>query len=310
MMKLVFFGTPDFSIPSFYALHKSVHQILAVVTTPDKRSGRGMQFTASPIKQMAGELAYPIYQPPNLNDDIFLSIMNKIDADIFVVVAFRILPEALILLPRKGAINIHASLLPKYRGAAPIHRAILNGENETGVTTFQIQKNVDTGDILLQKHYRLSKNITTGEAYDNLANIGADLIVTTLNQLDKNQLIPTPQNHRIATPAPAISSDDCQINWNKSAKIIHNQIRAFSPRPGAYTYLNSKRVKLFNSKLKTNSTSSILRPGAIHYTKHCLQIGTGNGVIQIHEIQLEGKKRMQVDQFVSGFAQIQGGNFG
>ena len=227
MMKLVFFGTPYFAIPSLKALHKSTHEICAVVTVPDKRYGRGLKKTSSPIKQSAEELNYSIYQPHDLKEPDFLSIMDKIGADIFVVVAYRILPDLLISIPREGAINIHASLLPKYRGAAPIHRAILNGETETGVTAFKIQKEIDTGDILLQENYKLNKNISTGEAYDDLASIGAKLIVTTLDRLDKNQLIPMPQDHTSATSAPKITPDECLIDWHKSTEIIHNQIRAF-----------------------------------------------------------------------------------
>ena len=310
MMKLVFFGTPEFAIPSLYALHKSAHEILAVVTMPDKFSGRGLKKTASSIKQAAEKLNYSIYQPPDLNDSDFLSIMKKIKADIFVVVAYRILPEELISIPLEGAVNIHASLLPKYRGAAPIHHAILNGENETGVTTFRIQNKVDTGDILLQEHYKLTKNITTGEAYDNLAEIGAKLIITTLDSLFSNQLVPLQQNHKNATYAAKVSSDDCLIHWHNSAEIIHNQIRAYTPRPGAYTSFQNKRVKLFNSEIMLKDPSSILLPREIHYDNSCLQVGTGSGIIHIHEIQLEGKKRMPVSQFIEGFPQLQGDCFG
>jgi len=310
MMKLVFFGTPYFAIPSLNALHKSTHEICAVVTVPDKRYGRGLKKTSSPIKKTAEGLNYSIYQPPDLKDPDFLSIIKKIDADIFVVVAYRILPDLLISIPREGAINIHASLLPKYRGAAPIHRAILNGENETGVTAFKIQKTVDTGDILLQANYKLSKNITTGEAYDSLASIGAKLIITTLDRLEKNELISKPQDHASATSAPKITSEDCLIDWHKSTDIIHNQIRAFSPKPGAYTYFQEKRVKLFNTKIKKYDPNTLLHPGEIHYRNTCLEVGTGNGIIYIYEIQLEGKKRLSVSQFVAGLPKINGGYFG
>ena len=309
-MKLVFFGSPEFAIPSFSALHNSEHEILAVVTAPDKRAGRGKKYISLPIKQAADKYNYPIYQPLDLKDPEFLSFMKVIDADIYIVVAYRILPEEVICIPREGAVNIHASLLPKYRGPAPIHHAILNGENETGVTAFKIQKTVDTGDILLQENYKLSKNITTGEAYDSLASIGAKLIVTTLDRLENNELISIPQDHTSATLAPKISSDDCLIDWYKSTEIIHNQIRAFSPKPGAYTYFQKKRVKLFNSKIKNNSRTAALQPGEINYTNAHLEVGTGNGLIHIYEIQIEGKKRLSVSQFVAGLPQIKGDYFG
>jgi len=310
MIKLVFFGTPNFAIPSLYALHKSTNKILAVVTVPDKPAGRGLINTASPVKLTAQKLDYPIFQPHDLKDPNFLSIINKFDADYFVVVAYRIIPEEMIAIPHKGCINIHASLLPKYRGPAPIHRAILNGENETGVTTFLIQKTIDTGDILLQEPFSLNNIITTGEAYDKLANIGSKLIVTTLERLNKNQIIPEKQKHIIATSAPKISSSDCMIHWSKSAETIHNQIRAFSPHPGAFTFFQNKRIKLYTSELKLNNPPSILQPGKIQYINHCLQIGTGSSVIHLREIQAEGKKRMPVKQFVSGCPQINGEHFG
>ena len=309
-MKLVFFGTPNFAIPTLNALHKSEHEVLAVITVPEKRSGRGLSKTISPVKQLAQTLNYTIHQPLDLNDPAFLSIMNMLNADIFVVVAYRILPEKLISIPRAGTVNLHASLLPKYRGAAPIQRAILNGENETGVTTFFIQKKVDTGDILLQEQYKLNSTITTGEAYHDLAILGSDLIIKTLNLLDRNKLTQTQQNNINATLAPKISSADCLIDWNKSALIIHNQIRGLSPHPGAYTSFKNKRVKLFNSQIKTIIPPAILRPGNIQYTKHSLQVGTGSEIIYIHEIQLEGRKRMTVSQFIAGFPQIKGDFFG
>ncbi len=309
MKTLVFFGTPDFAIPSLYALHKSRHKILAVVTIPDKPAGRGLKERSSPIKQAAEDFDYPIHQPSDLNDPDFLSIINNISADLFVVVAYRILPEKLISIPSEGAINTHASLLPKYRGAAPINHALLNGENETGVTTFKIQKKVDAGDILLQKHFKLNKNITAGEVYENLAKLGAELIVATLDQINNNKVFPIQQNHLIASSAPKISSDDCLINWNNSSERIHNQIRAFSPQPGAYTFFQNKRVKLFNSKIKLNDLPPVLYPGEIHYKNFCIYVGTGSGIIYISEIQLEGKKRLPVSQFIRGFPKITGNYF-
>jgi len=307
MMKLVFFGTPMFAIPTLYSLHKSAHVISAVVTTPDKPSGRGLKNNVSPVKQKALELNYPIYQPDKLNDPDFLSIMDKIDSDLFIVVAYRILPNELISIPKKDVINLHASLLPKYRGAAPIHRAILNGERETGVTIFRINEKIDTGDILLQDTYKLSNNSTTGEIYNNLAEIGAKMMLKTLNRYD--EIVPVEQDHSISTLAPKISAKECLIYWNKSAEIIHNQIRAFSPKPGAYTYFQNQRIKLYNSEINKDSTT-IFSPGEIKYNNHCLQVGTETDIIHINEIQLEGKKRMPINQFIKGFPQIQGRYFG
>ena len=309
-MKLVFFATPEFAIPSLKALHESIHDVVAVVTIPDKKSGRGQNIIASPIKIAAKKLKYPIYQPYDLNDPNFMSIIKEIDADIFIVVAYRIIPMELISIPKEGAINLHASLLPKYRGAAPIHHAILNGERETGVTTFRIEKKVDTGDILLQEHYKLDSNITSGEVLDDLAVIGAKLILSTLDHLSTNTLVAIQQEHNTATSAPKYYSNDLLIHWNKSAEIIHNQIRAFSPKPGAYTYFMNKRVQLFNTENNTNDSISKLKPGEIFYNNYCLEVGTGDGTILIHEIQPEGKKRMTVRQFILGYPTIHGGYFG
>jgi len=309
-MKLVFFGSPEFAVPSFSALHNSEHEILAVVTAPDKRAGRGKKYISLPIKLAADKYNYPIYQPLDLKDPEFLSFMNVLDADIFVVVAYRILPEEVICIPREGAVNIHASLLPKYRGPAPIHHAILNGEKETGVTIFRIEKKVDTGDILLQERFILNNNITTGEVYDNLANLGARLVLTTLDYFKTNQLVPVAQEHINATSAPKISSKDYLIHWHNSAETIHNQIRAFSPIPGAYTYFQKKRLKLFNSEIKENNSTQNLQPGEISFSNDCLMVGTGTVVIHINEIQLEGKNRLPVRSFVSGFPQIQDSKFG
>ena len=309
-MKLVFFGTPNFAIPTLNALHNSEHEIKAVITVPEKRSGRGLKKVTSPIKQLAQKLNYTIHQPADLIDPAFLTIMNKIKADVFIVVAYRILPEEIISIPKEGTINLHASLLPKYRGAAPIQRAILNGENETGVTTFFIQKRVDTGNILLQEQYKLNSTITTGEAYHDLSILGSDLVIKTLKLLDNNQLTQVQQNNINATLAPKISPSDCLIDWNKSALIIHNQIRALSPHPGAYTLFKNKRVKLFNSQIKTIIQPTIVIPGNIQYSNHSLQIGTGTEIIHINEIQHEGKRRMPVSQFIAGFPQIKGGSFG
>jgi len=308
-MKLVFFGTSEFALPTLHALHESVHEIIAVVTVPDRRSGRGLQYTPSPVKNNAIKLAYPIYQPSDLSDPNFLSIMRQLSADIYIVIAFRIIPKLVFSIPREGAINVHASLLPKYRGAAPIHHAILNGEDETGVTTFRIQKKVDTGDILLQEHYKLNKNITTGEAHDSLASIGAKMIITTLKQLTADKLHILQQNHEIATLAPKISSKDGLIDWNKSSKVIHNKIRAFTPYPGAFTYFKKKRVKLFKARVKKHTHSSTLQPGEIQYVNRALEVGTGDGIICIHKIQQQGKKILPVSQFVSGFPEIVGNIF-
>ena len=308
-MKLVFFGTPDFAVPTLDALHDSSHEILGVVTSPDKKSGRGLKVTSAAIKNSAEKYSLPIYQPESTGSEQLHSILKQINPDIYVVVAYKILPESILNIPPRGAINLHASLLPKYRGAAPVNHAILNGETETGLTTFLIQKKVDTGDLLLQQSLPIDNSVTTGEALSKLSFLGADLVIKTLDALAQNTIKPIKQDGDKATFAPKISVQDCKINWSNPALMIHNQIRAFSPKPGAFTFYKNKRVKLFGSKVLQNLHNARLLPGEIEHTNSFFKIGTGTEPIQITNIQIEGKKKLPVDQFILGFPKITGGIF-
>ena len=308
-MKLVFFGTPDFAVPTLDALHDSSHEILGVVTSPDKKSGRGLKVKSAAIKKSAEKYSLPIYQPESTGSEQLHSILKQINPDIYVVVAYKILPESILNIPPRGAVNLHASLLPKYRGAAPVNHAILNGETETGLTTFLIQKKVDTGDLLLQQSLPIDNSVTTGEALSKLSFLGADLIIKTLDALAQNKIKPIKQDGDKATFAPKISVQDCKINWSNPALMIHNQIRAFSPKPGAFTFYKNKRVKLFGSKVLQNLHNARLLPGEIEHTNSFLKIGTGTEPIQITNIQIEGKKKLPVDQFILGFPKITGGIF-
>ena len=308
-MKLVFFGTPDFAVPTLDALHDSSHEILGVVTSPDKKSGRGLKVTSAAIKNSAEKYSLPIYQPESTGSEQLHSILKQINPDIYVVVAYKILPESILNIPPRGAVNLHASLLPKYRGAAPVNHAILNGETETGLTTFLIQKKVDTGDLLLQQSLPIDNSVTTGEVLSKLSFLGADLVIKTLDALAQNKIKPIKQDGDKATFAPKISVQDCKINWSNPALMIHNQIRAFSPKPGAFTFYKNKRVKLFGSKVLQNLHNARLLPGEIEHTNSFLKIGTGTEPIQITNIQIEGKKKLPVDQFILGFPKITGGIF-
>ena len=308
-MKLVFFGTPDFAVPTLDALHDSSHEILGVVTSPDKKSGRGLKVKSAAIKKSAEKYSLPIYQPESTGSKQLHSILKQINPDIYVVVAYKILPESILNIPPRGAVNLHASLLPKYRGAAPVNHAILNGETETGLTTFLIQKKVDTGDLLLQQSLPIDNSVTTGEALSKLSFLGADLVIKTLDALAQNKIKPIKQDGDKATFAPKISIQDCKINWSNPALMIHNQIRAFSPKPGAFTFYKNKRVKLFGSKVLQNLHNARLLPGEIEHTNSFLKIGTGTEPIQITNIQIEGKKKLPVDQFILGFPKITGGIF-
>jgi len=308
-MKLVFFGTPDFAVPTLDALHDSSHEILGVVTSPDKKSGRGLKVKSAAIKKSAEKYSLPIYQPESTGSEQLHSILKQINPDIYVVVAYKILPESILNIPPRGAVNLHASLLPKYRGAAPVNHAILNGETETGLTTFLIQKKVDTGDLLLQQSLPIDNSVTTGEALSKLSFLGADLVIKTLDALAQNTIKPIKQDGDKATFAPKISVQDCKINWSNPALMIHNQIRAFSPKPGAFTFYKNKRVKLFGSKVLQNLHNARLLPGEIENTNSFFKIGTGTEPIQITNIQIEGKKKLPVDQFILGFPKITGGIF-
>ena len=308
-MKLLFFGTPDFAVPSLKALHDSSHDVLGVVTAPDTRSGRGLKLNKSSIKKYAEKLKIPILQPDDLNDDNFLSSIKIFKPDIYVVVAYKILAEPILRIPALGAINLHASLLPKYRGAAPINHAILNGEEYTGITTFIIQNKVDTGDILLQEKIKINDASTSGEIYEILSQMGAKLIIKTLDGLSDDTIVPKEQDDSLASFSPKIKIDNCRIDWKRTSEEIHNQIRAFTPKPGAFTYHNKKRVKLFRSKVLINMSENILKPGQINFKKPVLHIGTATSTIQISEIQIEGKSRMPVTPFIQGYPKIIGEYF-
>ena len=308
-MKLLFFGTPDFAVPSLKALHNSPHDVQGIVTTPDTRSGRGLKLKTSSIKKYAEKLNIPIFQPNNLKDNNFISTIKEIKPDIYVVVAYKILPESILSIPDLGAVNMHASLLPKYRGAAPIYHAILNGEEYTGITTFIIQNKVDTGNILLQEKLGIKENATSGEIFEILSQMGAKLIIKTLDGLSDDTITPKEQNDKLASFAPKIKIDHCKINWNRTSEQIHNKIRAFSPIPGAFTYYKNKRVKLFRSKVLMNKLKQNLKPGQINFNKSVLQIGTATNAIQISDIQIEGKTRMSIAQFILGYPKIIGDYF-
>ena len=308
-MKLVFFDTPDFAVPALNALYESPHDVLGVVTSPDRKSGRGLKIQSSSVKKSAENFGIPIFQPEELNSDEFISTIKQINPDIYVVVAYKILPESILTIPARGAVNLHASLLPKYRGAAPVQHAILHGESQTGLSTFLIKKKVDTGDLLLQKTFYIESSTTTGEALEKLSYIGADLIIETLDGLSNNTITPIKQDDKSATFAPKINIEDCKINWNNSAENIHNQIRAFTPTPGAYTLYKNKRIKLFRSKIRKRVRDVELQPGHIKYKAPELLIGTGSKTINIKDIQLEGKKRLTASQFILGFPEIIGGSF-
>lgn len=296
-MKIVFFGTPDFAVPTLQVLHDSEHEVTAVVTAPDKQRGRGMQVSSTPVKQFAMENGIPVLQPHNLDDDDFIEHLIDMDADLFVVVAFRILPKEVFDIPTYGAFNLHASLLPEYRGAAPIQWALINGEEETGITTFFLNDKVDTGNIILQKRIQIREDDDYGSLHDVLSVMGAELVLKTVTLIDYGNVFVHEQETDEVTPAPKIAKEICQIHWNKPAAEIFNLVRGLSPTPGAHFTHKEKIYKVYRTKL--NETEK-LNAGEIKETKHEIFVGTGKGALQIIELQPEGGKRMTADEFLRG----------
>lgn len=293
-------GTPGFAVPSLKAIAKSRHEIMLVVTGEDKQAGRGRSLRESPVKTLARELNLPILQPPTLKSTEFTEQLTQYNADIIVVVAFRILPGEVIDITPNGAINLHASLLPKYRGAAPINRALINGDTQTGVTIFQIRPRVDTGDILAQGKVDISEQDTFGILYDKLSRLGAKILVQTLDKLEAGESQPIPQSHELATKAPKIYPELGEIDWTKDARAIKWLIHGLSPAPGAYTFYKKKRIKILTAEYSTDSISDI--PGEI-VTRDKKQFGiqTGKGVLYPLELQVEGRKTLAVADFLKGF---------
>ena len=298
-MNILFMGTPEFACDSLNLIHQSKHTISAVVTVPDKPRGRGQKVKFSAVKKLAQKLELKILQPEKLNDLQFIEQLQALNADLFIVVAFRILPESVFLIPSKGSVNLHGSLLPAYRGAAPINRVLMAGENRTGVTTFFLKKKVDTGNMILQREISVPPDKTAGQLHDEMKTIGSRLLLETIELISKGNVVEKIQDDSVASPAPKIFRDDCRIDWSCSAKEIHNQIRALDPFPGAFTSLDTRQVKLFSSRSEIDF-NQILDPGKIVPDLDCLFIGTGQGAVCIEEIQIEGRQRMSVPDFLRG----------
>ena len=308
-LKVVFFGTPDFARASLEAIHTSAHEVVGVVTVADKASGRGQKVHQSPVKTYAVEHDLPLFQPEKLRNEEFLSQIQSLNADIFVVVAFRMMPKILFSMPRLGTFNLHASLLPDYRGAAPINYAVINGETKSGVTTFFINEKIDEGNILLQAETEISPEDNAGTLHDRLMEIGAKLVVETLDGLAEGKLTEIPQNQK-ENPKTAykIFKEDTKIDWEKEVEVIHNFIRGMSPYPAAFTILEvggeQKILKIFKGKFQKIEHSK--ENGAIEISKNEFKIYAKNGVYFPEELQLEGKKRMNLKDFLNGFHSFDG----
>ena len=304
-MRIVFLGTPDFAVPSLNRLIESQHDVVGVVTQPDRPKGRGLNLMPTPVKRVALKNKLPVLQPDDLSSSVFIDALNQWNGECYVVVGFRILPRDVYDLPPKGTVNLHASLLPKYRGAAPIQWALIHGESETGVTTFYIQEKVDTGDLILQASCFIGEDETAGELHDRLAELGADLIVSTVDMISENCVETRPQEGE-PSRAPKIKPQDCNVEWSESSVQISNRIRAFSPRPGAVTFIGEKRLKLFGVSIAENVTKKE-EPGTILDTsEEGIRIQTGSGCIIVGEVQLEGKRRLPAGDFIRGYGSLKG----
>jgi len=301
--KIVFLGTPDFAVASLRALVEHDFAVVAVVTAPDKPAGRGLKLSESAVKQYAVQHKIPVLQPEKLKDTIFIELLKSFQPDIQVVVAFRMLPEVVWSLPPMGTINLHGSLLPQYRGAAPINRAIMNGEKKTGVTTFKLKQEIDTGDILMMEEISIGEEETAGELHDIMKETGAGLVVKTILGLAQGTLREKPQviiDSDSVKTAPKIFTEDCRINWSDPVQKIYNQIRGLSPYPGAFTSFNVKTMKIFRARLENNGPDGIA--GVMETDgRTWLRFPAADGYIYVDELQLEGKKRMSTVDFLRGY---------
>ncbi|MCD8369634.1 MAG: methionyl-tRNA formyltransferase [Clostridiales bacterium] len=312
-MRIVFMGTPDFSVPTLKSLLDSRHQVIAVVTQPDKPKGRGRAVAMSPVKECALEHGIPVYQPVRARDATFIREMEALAPDVMVVIAFgQILSQDLLDVPRYGCVNIHASLLPKYRGASPIQWAVLNGDEETGVTTMQMAAGMDTGDILETVTVRLDPKETGGSLFDRLSQLGGNLILSTLERMEQGTIVPQPQNDAEATYVKKIPKTMGEIDWSSDASSIERLVRGLNPWPSAYTHVGGKMLKIWEADvLPEDASANIVEPGKVlEASGSSLLVAAGRGVLKITSLQLEGKKRMDTAAFLRGYSLKTGDRMG
>jgi methionyl-tRNA formyltransferase len=314
-MNILFMGSPNFAVPSLEILLNNDYHVSAVVTAPDKPRGRGQEVSFTPVKEFALKHSLPLLQPESLSEASFVSALTELHPDLFVVVAFRILPPQVFSIPLKGAFNAHASLLPKYRGAAPINWAIINGEKESGVTTFFLQEKVDTGNIILQARVAIPESMTAGELHDILSGVGAEIVLQTVRLIELGKAIPRQQKDALVSAAPKIFKKDCRIEWNQPAESLHNFIRGLSPYPTAWTMHHGTVLKIFRSErpafgtLDAGGRSQNAASGLVKIVDGKLCVGAKDGAIVILEIQQQGKKRMSAEEFLRGYRLSDGDAF-
>lgn len=307
---IVFMGTPDFSVPCLETLHRSRHRVVQVVTQPDRPKGRGRRVYPPPVKDTALALGLPVIQPEKIKTAEFIETLSYLHPDLMVVVAYgRILPKAVLEIPTAGCINVHASLLPRYRGAAPIHWAIINGETQTGITTILMDEGMDTGDILLTAAEPITSDDTAATLHDRLADLGAKVLEETLNRLADESLTPTPQAHDQATLAPMLKKEDGRIDWHQPATTISNRIRGMNPWPGAFTFYDEKRLKIFRAVALPAEGTAVPPGTVVPAFPDELRVATGNGLLSVLEIQGESGNRLTISEFLRGHSMPAGTMF-
>ena len=302
-LRIVFMGTPEFAATSLQALCESRHEVVGVVTVADKPAGRGLQIQSSPVKTFAAEHNIPVLQPLRLKDPVFLEELKGFHADLFVVVAFRMLPEVVWNMPPLGSINLHGSLLPKYRGAAPINRAIMNGETETGVTIFFLQHEIDTGKVVSREKMAIGSDTTAGELHDEMMHVGAKALVKAIDAIADGKAEAVEQSELMSGEeevpnAPKIFKEDCKIDWSQSVEAVHNHVRGLSPYPAAWTELEGKTIKVFRGKPIPGKIQreQIETDGKTYLSFRCV-----DGAYSVLTMQPEGKKRMEIEEFLRGW---------
>jgi methionyl-tRNA formyltransferase len=301
-LKILFFGTPEFAVPSLLKIFHSRHQIVGVVTQPDKPKGRGKKIFPPSVKEAAQRYnLFPILQPENLKDKTFINALSQISADVFVVVAFRILPEEIFMQPAAGTINLHPSLLPKYRGAAPINWTVIAGEKETGNTIIKISKEIDAGDIILQKKTSILPDDTAGELHDRLSAAGADLLLRALDLLQSGKYELHSQNHLLSSPAPKLTKDHCHLSFDKPVTEVKNWIHGLSPFPTGFAYFQSERINFYRARVSASSKVDQAPGTILNSDPGKLEIACSPGIIEILELQKEGKKRLMTGDFLRGY---------
>ncbi|MCR9287504.1 MAG: methionyl-tRNA formyltransferase [Bacteroidetes bacterium] len=300
-MRIVFMGTPDFAVPSLEILLENGYDVVGVITSTDKYGGRGnKKLIESAVKKFAVSKGLNVLQPKNLKAPEFIEELQSLKADLQIVVAFRMLPVVVWDMPEIGTFNLHGSLLPKYRGAAPIHWAVINGEKETGVTTFFLKHEIDTGDLLFQEKLEIGENETTGEIHDRMMLLGAKVVLKTVKAIEQGNYMAKPQDNTLVTKAPKLFKETCEIDFNQSTEKVHNFIRGLSPFPSAWTILDGQQLKLLRATKEIAAHN--IEPGKyISDNKNYLKFSTTDGFVSIHELQLQGKRRMEIKDFLNGY---------